>query len=43
MSFWDLYNAAAASKVKIGVFEEVLAKEKASTSQLQKLRRNVFG
>ena len=29
MSFWDLYNAAAASKVKIGVFEEVLAKEKA--------------
>jgi len=29
MSFWDLYNAAAASQVKIGVFEEVLAKEKA--------------
>ena len=33
MSFWDLYNAAAASQVKIGVFEEVLAKEKAMKNE----------
>ncbi|CAN6373756.1 unnamed protein product [Urochloa humidicola] len=29
MSFWDLHNAVAASQVKINVFEEELAKEKA--------------
>ena len=28
MSFWDLHKEAAASQVKIGIFEEVLAKEK---------------